>query len=184
MALSRIKGGSGERGKEMAVAGIVLSIIATLLWVGIAVVAIFASDNTSSWETYDSVTDARSATSFWGQSSEPEEGECVVNAQEATYSELTVVDCERPHDGETAGSATIADGPYPGDAAIERVAESKCKEVFADYVGTSWNMSSYTYTYYFPSEETWADGDRSAVCIVVTVDGSDLPAESVAGSGL
>jgi hypothetical protein len=41
-------------------------------------------------------------------------------------------------------------------------------DAFTDYVGRTYLSSQYFYQELWPSEETWADGDRQVVCMLDT----------------
>ena len=47
---------------------------------------------------------------------------------------VEVVPCASPHHNEVIAVLDITDSPYPGDAEMARIAESRCRAAFAGYV--------------------------------------------------
>ena len=77
-----------------------------------------------------------------------------------------------PHDSEVYGSFDLADGEYPGLSGVSSVAEKRCREIFADYVGVSYDESVLLATNFVPSESSWDDlDDREVVCLLLAADG-------------
>ena len=84
------------------------------------------------------------------------------------------VDCDGPRDVEAFFSAQFRDESFPGDGYLADAAEHTCGEAFIVYVGATVEASRYSLDWLVPSAQTWADGDREAVCLVVSADGSPL----------
>lgn len=98
-------------------------------------------------------------------------GDCLnppskVAAQVVTVS---VIPCNRPHTQEVFALVKDA-GPstYPGAESIQTVANAKCLQYFAGYVGVPYQRSSLFYTYLLPSVRSWEAGDRTITCIITT----------------
>lgn len=93
------------------------------------------------------------------------------------------VDCANPHENEVVASLDYSpDGAFPGQAALDAFALTHCPTAFESYVGISYEQSSLGMLPVMPTDLTWATGDRSIVCVVLTMDGSKLTG-SVKGSG-
>lgn len=104
-------------------------------------------------------------------------GDCVNDqATEDEFSSVPVIDCAEPHDREAFASIMIADGDYPGQDAIIDQADSECEAQFANYVGIAYTESTLGYGYYYPTEQSWSNGDREILCLVYD------PAGQVEGS--
>ncbi|HZP31229.1 MAG TPA: septum formation family protein [Acidimicrobiia bacterium] len=106
------------------------------------------------------------------------QGDCV------TLEDYSVVDCAKPHDIEVYVVGSFQDAasvPYPGNSAVNQIADQLCESGFESYVGIPLGQSKYTYYALYPSAETWAAGDRQIVCGVVNQDDSKLTG-SVKGS--
>lgn len=113
-------------------------------------------------------------------------GSCVNGVAEGQVitNSLDPVPCTTPHDNEIVGSATHPDAPsYPGQAALETFAAAPCITAFNTYVGGDFDTSSLSMLPIVPTEATWAKGDRTITCVVLSHDGTKLTS-SVKGSGL
>lgn len=109
-------------------------------------------------------------------------GDCydpIDDADDGALIAAIIVACEDPHLHEVFGLIELPGtetAPYPGDSAIEDDSITECDAAFEDYVGTPLDDSRYSYVYYTPSDETWADGDRALMCAVEdrghTIEGS------------
>ena len=111
-----------------------------------------------------------------------EVGDCFsVESDELTT--VAVVDCEESHEYEVFAlldhEAGEAD-PYPGDVAMLEYGNTACQAPFQAYVGIEYEASIWFITSVFPSEETWAAGDREIVC---TLNQHDADSEPIAVTG-
>lgn len=111
-----------------------------------------------------------------------EVGDCFsVESDELTT--VVVVACEESHEYEAFAlldhEAGDAD-PYPGDEAMLEYGNSACQAPFEAYVGREYETSIWYITSVFPSEETWATGDRELVC---TLNQQDADSEPIAVTG-
>jgi hypothetical protein len=111
-----------------------------------------------------------------------EVGDCFsVESDELTT--VVVVACEESHEYEAFAlldhEAAAAD-PYPGDEAMLEYANTACQPPFQAYVGREYETSIWYITSVFPSEETWAAGDREFVC---TLNQQDADSEPIAVDG-
>ena len=89
-------------------------------------------------------------------------------------STVAVIDCTAAHDFEAYQSVILPEGDFSGDVETEASAEEKCIAAFEAFVGVPYAESELLVNYFYPSEETWADGDREVVCVVqdANADGS------------
>ncbi|WP_010205003.1 septum formation family protein [Salinibacterium sp. PAMC 21357] len=113
-----------------------------------------------------------------------EVGDCEAAApEEGEVEDTKTIDCAEPHQGEIYAASMVPDGDFPGDAAIGEQAEADCYTAFESFVGISWDDSIYNFSWYFPTESSWADGDREILCIVYH-DGGESITGSLAGAAL
>jgi hypothetical protein len=104
-------------------------------------------------------------------------GDCLNDGGvEGEVSETVVIDCAEPHDSEAYASILIDDGDFPGDTAVADQAVADCTTEFNAFVGLDYNSSALDFAYYYPTEESWANGDREILCLIVD------PAGKVEGS--
>ncbi len=68
--------------------------------------------------------------------------------------------------------AILSGTDFPGDVAVGDTAGELCLAQFEPFVGAPYETSIYDISLILPSADTWADGDREALCLVETVDGS------------
>jgi hypothetical protein len=102
-------------------------------------------------------------------------GDCLNDADVAEeVSKVPIVDCAQPHDSEAYYAEDLPDGDFPGDASIGDSSETICAPQFEAFVGLSDADSIYTYYYYYPTETSWANGDREVLCVAATDDLSQV----------
>lgn len=96
---------------------------------------------------------------------------------------LAVVACDEPHAGEVfnANNAWDGDAQFPGEEAVQSVAEKDCDSAFQDYVGVSFDESRLGYTLWGPVDMSWEGGDRQVGCIAYDPESKPLEG-SIKGS--
>jgi hypothetical protein len=82
-------------------------------------------------------------------------------------SDVPVVDCAVPHDSEAYASIIMDDGEFPGEDAVTAQAETDCTTEFNTFVGLDYSTSSLDFAYYYPTEQSWGQGDREILCLIV-----------------
>ena len=94
-----------------------------------------------------------------------------VNCSEQHWAEVL-------HVGEVGPTVDV----YPGDSELGDLAFEQCTDPYLEYVGTPMDQTTLEIHTIFPSEESWADGDRSLLCLVRDPVGTNVG--SLAGSAL
>jgi hypothetical protein len=93
-------------------------------------------------------------------------GDCIQDIPQ-TGSNVTVVDCSKPHLVEVYGVFMLPDGAFPGEAAITDY-KAKCPETIRQYMtpeeGT--DPSNGRTLIKVPDADSWALGDRSVSCYI------------------
>jgi hypothetical protein len=144
-----------QGGRGLAIAGLTLSgcwvlLIAAMVTVGI--VMDVKDDSASGSGTDSSVSVLRLKV-----------GDCINGLKESSSLEdLPVVPCSAPHEGEVYALFDLADGPWPGDAAVQRDAEKRCNDEFDRYA-TAENEKLELF-YLHPLARSWWR-DRGVTCI-------------------
>jgi hypothetical protein len=92
------------------------------------------------------------------------------------------VPCSQPHAYEVSHVAIMPEGTFPGVSTIDAFAEGACFDSFDAYIGRSFVASALGVSWFYPSEDAWAAGDRSIQCFVFDPRNDSL-AQSVKGSG-
>jgi hypothetical protein len=77
-----------------------------------------------------------------------------------------LVDCDKPHDLEVFASLTLDDGDYPSVETLVSFGTKKCANEFTKFVGIDFGISALDFQYYYPTESSWATGDRGLDCVV------------------
>ncbi|WP_221347644.1 DUF4190 domain-containing protein [Streptomyces beigongshangae] len=167
VALGQIRR-KGERGKGMAIAGMVLSgtgtvILALVLTVGGAA---------GFWKGVEE--GAREAGGS-GSTFSVDEGECFDTeggSLEGMAYDVDEVPCEGGHDAEVFANFEMAGGGFPGDDAITDIADDKCYTLRYAYAVDAWAIPHDVDIYYFtPTRDSWSFGDREVSCLFGNVDG-------------
>ena len=113
-------------------------------------------------------------------------GDCFDNPSEETAEEVESVKmpkCTEPHDNEAFFIYDVSDSDFPAydqDAVIAD-AEEKCRPEYEQFVGVPEAETSIYFSYYFPSDESWEQGDREILCMVFDENGP--VSESLEGKG-
>ena len=104
-------------------------------------------------------------------------GDCLDDAtQTGEVQTVPTVPCDGPHDSEVYAAFELDDADYPGADAVIEQADSLCLPAFETFVGASYLESRYDFSYYYPTEQSWAIGDREVLCVIYD------PAGPVTGS--
>ncbi|NGO15287.1 DUF4190 domain-containing protein [Streptomyces sp. HC44] len=162
IALAQIRK-KGERGKGMAIAGMVTS------GIGAAVILLaFVTGGTSGfWEGFKEGVQE-------GATFSVAKGECFdapAGSMEGTAYDVDKVPCEGEHDGEVFANFQMKDGGYPGDDAITQTADDKCYTLQHAYAMDAWAVPDNVDIYYFtPTPESWDLGDREISCLFGNTD--------------
>ena len=196
MALRRVRR-TGQPGRGMAIAGLVLSAI----WLLIVTFFVLGAgkgpsqpsasggpssssgghSSQSSGHSSPSGRDSSSPTARPSSSASPgslstnvfalHPGQCFQNPP-ASQTELgvtyvTVVSCTKPHNAQAFVQFTVNGTRWPGTGAIQRQADSGCHDRIKGNVDASKIKSSMSLRYLYPLESSWASGHRTITCLIV-----------------
>ena len=105
-------------------------------------------------------------------------GDCVDQAklEDGSASTEPLVACDEPHDFEVFASLTLEDGAYPAVESLVTFGTKQCAEEFATFIGLDFGISALDFQYYYPTESSWANGDRGLDCVVFD------PTQKITGS--
>jgi hypothetical protein len=166
IALAQIKR-RGERGRGLAIGGIVMSSIGLAL----LVIAFATGGAHDFWEGLkDGTRNARGN----GVTFSVQKGECF-NAPggslEGEAYDVDKVPCSGKHQAEVFANFRLPGGGYPGDAAIGRKADEGCYALRSTYAMDSWAIPDDVDVYYFtPTRQSWVYGDREVTCMFGNTD--------------
>jgi len=183
IALSQTKR-TGQNGRGMAIAGIVLSALWTLGFVLLIVVA--AASSTPSGPVTPTTSPTASPTAE--PTTEPpvttapstaisatdlQVGDCLNDLTDSTdVSSLPSVPCSQPHQGEVFAVFDLPPGPYPGAAGVDDLVSKGCNARLADYSPSAPSDDAIGLFSVYPLEQNWDRGDREVVCIAKATSGS------------
>lgn len=101
-------------------------------------------------------------------------GDCLnqtVGEEVEEVSSVPTVPCDQPHDSEAYAATDMPAGDYPGDQAVIDAADTFCYDEFATFVGLSYDESVLELATFFPTAESWEQGDHELMCFISSPDG-------------
>lgn len=110
-------------------------------------------------------------------------GQCIQDPGEGTVYDVENAVCTTEHWGEVYHVMTITSSQMPSEDDMNDMASDACVDAFEAYVGRPYDESELDFTWYVPSQESWAEGDRTIQCIAIRTDGDPLY-QPVRNSGL
>jgi hypothetical protein len=92
-------------------------------------------------------------------------GECLngLEGDSLTGSAPIPVACQDPHLWEVYYTGSLDDDLEPP---LDVIAQELCIAEYSEFIGVAWEMSSYTFSWFQPNEETYRFGDRKVACLV------------------
>ncbi|MFF2775823.1 DUF4190 domain-containing protein [Streptomyces sp. NPDC058052] len=150
-----------QGGKGLAVAGIALSSLSTLL----VVLGLLTGQLQEAVKGFrEGVREAASARSPMDLRT----GECFLDdAEQGEYTlGVKVVDCSVPHDGEITGRFEVTGfDRWPGEKELEKLGEERCDALASAYALDTWTLGAEAWSlYYFPDRQSWREGERRIAC--------------------
>jgi len=180
LALRRIRR-SGERGRGLAIAATVLSVLGVLFWAAVAAVVVLAAQH------LQVTRDASGAVTGPGVSSASQlrVGDCLSTWDTGVVSVITLVPCADAHRAQVFTEGSLPAGAYPGEQAVIAAADQLCTDKAS---GRNWTdlPGDARVSYLYPRSDGWASGDRHVTCLVVTsapVTGSATAVDAAASPG-
>jgi hypothetical protein len=169
-----------QRGRGMAVAGIVLGVL-WLLGLVFVVVAVATDDTTPGASAAGAGSSATAAVST---TSEPPEtfvddlvaGDCFSGGKKDEIDLVTAIPCSQPHESQVTYIFELPAGKYPGEEKVITSAESTCSDK-ADPLLTDKAYNQLDPSFIYPDSYTWR-GDRTVLCLV------EAPSGTTTGSAL
>ena len=183
IALSQTKR-TGQNGRGMAIAGIVLSALWTIGVLLLIILAVASStpsgpvtpttfptaSPTAEPTTEPPVTTAPSTAI---SATELQVGDCLNDLTNSTdVSSLPSVDCTQPHQGEVFAVFDLPPGPYPGADGVDDLVSKGCNARLAEYSPGAPSDDAVGLFSVYPLEQNWERGDREVVCIAKATSGT------------
>ncbi|MEU9373917.1 DUF4190 domain-containing protein [Streptomyces sp. NPDC048255] len=158
-----------ERGKALAVVGLVVSVVMTgVLVLTVDRVATVVRDRFDSAGAFEDVD---------GELTDMEDlrtGDCFnVPGGDLMHDRplMYTVDCAQEHHAEVSSSGPFDPAGLPGSQEAERDAEAACWKAQDAYAMDTWALPAYAEMYFYaPSRESWRRGDRQLLCVIGTTE--------------
>lgn len=178
VALAQVKR-TGEKGRGLAITGIVagsvLTVFTILAAIGLLIFSFVVGATASSSDPFGAPAFPDDGGVTVGPSeAAPGEGDilslpvgvCLDDVPGGFISSANIADCAVPHTYEVFGSFPLPEGAFPGDDAVASAAEQGCDAAFPAFVGIPFDQSALGYQYVAPTADTWAEGDREISCLL------------------
>lgn len=166
IGLSQIRR-TGQTGRGMAIAGLVLAGVWVVLIVGATVTsAVNRADRDGSGTI--TAGGSVSATSL-------RVGDCIAKLKDVTIvTSLPAVPCSTAHAGEVFAVFDLPAGPYPGEAAVDREVQRTCNARLDTYAPSTIGDAGVGLYVVYPLDRNWQAGDREVVCLATSTSGSTV----------
>ena len=182
---------TGERGRGLAIAGIIVGSVFTAV-TAIAVILLISfaalSASQSAAEPLAPPTGPQgSEETPDGEGGETADvftlrvGECLDDVATGLVSDVNVIDCASPHTYEVYTDFSASGDTFPGTDELDITADEGCYAAFSTFVGLTYEESALDYVYLTPTEESWGAGDRLVSCLVADPAGPTIGTLSGAG---
>lgn len=167
---------NGERGAVLAVWGLVVSLVMSVVAVLAVPVAVRTVD------ALDERSRSRGGAGAYGavegtlvDASELRVGHCFNVPDGDLLAEAAPVyrtDCAEVHDAEVTSATSMSGSRFPGAEEVRDIAVRDCWSAQDAYAMDTWALPPSAGMYYFaPSRGSWNDGDRRIVCVIGTEHG-------------
>ncbi|MET0713087.1 MAG: DUF4190 domain-containing protein [Jiangellaceae bacterium] len=152
-----------QKGKGMAIAGLVLAGVWTLIWVALIVVVVMTSADRDA--ATGEITEGGDVSTL-----SLEVGDCVNDLEESeAVASLPAVPCDQPHEGEVFALFDLPEGDYPNEAELIDQAETGCVDRLMVYAPEAAQDPALGLFYFYPLESSWP-ADRQVVCIAAAAE--------------
>lgn len=167
VSLNQLKKRPQDSGKGMAVAGLVLGIVWLVLW---ALIIAAAIANRADRNQAGEISQSGRLSVFKLQV-----GDCFDGLREGKgISSVTAQPCTAAHDAEVMDKYELPSEPkYPGEARVIEDVEGECERRVSKMLPDS-ELNRTQLFYFYPTEQNWRTGDRTAVCVAAAETGTKL----------
>lgn len=99
-------------------------------------------------------------------------GDCI-NELQTTDAAVTVpgVPCTEPHEGQVYDVFEVSGIRFPGNEKIFELAEEDCFDTLDDDFPELWSDQSVEVFYFYPTPDSWRQGDQGITCVARYRDG-------------
>ena len=162
-------------GRGLAIAGIVIGAITTLLYGGAVLAGVLGGAERNGGGAVTSAGDV--------SLDDLRVRDCTGALPESEVLTLRVVPCTEPHTAEVFATFPLEGDRYPGDADVTRFAEGGCDRELGALLGDEVETTPYELFYFSPTEQSWRLGDRTVICLLTAPPGETLTGSVVERAG-
>jgi hypothetical protein len=102
-------------------------------------------------------------------------GDCFSGLGRSRDLRIRIQPCRRRHQAEVYGAFDLGNRRFPGAEVLRRQAATNCAQYFVAYTGDpAGPQTQLAFTEVVPTLESFAAGDRRALCVALGVDGAPL----------
>ncbi|MFP3963681.1 DUF4190 domain-containing protein [Actinomadura fulvescens] len=172
IALKQIKD-RGQKGRGLAIAGIVLSLLwgviggASYLFIKSLDKDDLAKSLASPRVTSTKPKDVRANNMRVGDCINDNSGASTATDGPVKVESVKVVPCNAPHDGEVLATFRLAMATLPSESQMSKVASAGCQQRIGRRLSRDPARANLATSYYFPTTQSWASGDRMITCVAV-----------------
>jgi hypothetical protein len=151
----------GQRGKGLAIAGLILSAV----WVAVLVAVSVTSNNTATRQSSTGQITHSGGLDVFALAT----GDCFDNPKDTQDIEsVTAIPCTQAHDSQVFAKFDLSgdDDSYPASDALNKMADAGCNSRTAG-IDKSKTTANMTIRVLFPEQDAWADGQRTVSCLIV-----------------
>jgi len=163
----RSRAGQSQRGRGMAISGIVLGSVGILLWGLIVAAALLWSDDS---EPVAATPSAPPATAGRVTIDELRPGDCFSGISPASLDWASLASCEAEHEMQLITTVDLGDEPFPGDDEAGNLAERRCTAAAEPLLDES-KLDRVDLFFIYPNSRLAWDQDPTALCIASSIDG-------------
>jgi hypothetical protein len=99
-------------------------------------------------------------------------GDCIAVSQTGEFETIPVVPCNERHELQVFAAFEIDEVDFPGDNAVQSIADVRCSNEFAAAFGGRDDFDEWGVTNFTPLEVGWRElNDREVLCLVGRFDG-------------
>jgi len=105
-------------------------------------------------------------------------GDCIGGDFSVSASIVNAIPCSESPTAQVVGvgdDPSLAVTPYPGPEGMSTSALNICAPAFLNFIGLPYTTSLLEIVHLDPTQESWAEGDRTVVCFARNRSGKPLP---------
>ncbi|THA80411.1 DUF4190 domain-containing protein [Streptomyces sp. A0592] len=159
----------GDRGRVLAITGLVVSVVMT----GVMALALGRLVQAAP-ARFDGLTEYTEVDGELRDIGDLKAGDCFNVPGGDLFDErplMYAVDCSRVHHGEVTASTAVGAADAPDSSEGDRASEDACWKAQDEYAMDTWALPDFAEMFYYaPSSESWREGDRQLLCVIGTTE--------------